>query len=83
MHADSARQFQLGADAVGGSDENGIGEPGGGQVKQAAEPAKGHIRARAPRARRIGPDITDQRVAGVDIDPGIAIAEGISRRSFV
>ena len=81
--ADGARQFQLGADTVRRGDKDRVVEPCRLQVEQPAEPAQRHIRAGTARARGIRPDIADEGVSGVDINPGVTIAERITGRSFV
>ena len=65
------RDLELGADAVGGGDEQGIDIAGRLQVKQRAEPAQRCVRAGS--SGRLGQrlDRLDQRRACVDIDAGL------------
>ena len=67
---------QLRADAVVGGDEDRIAEAGALQVEKAAEPAEVGIRASS--AGRFGDalDGVDQRIAGIDVDAGIAVRDG-------
>jgi hypothetical protein len=65
--------FQLGADAIRGGDEHGIGKPGGFQVEQRAKAAQPADDAGA--GRRLGQrlDRLDQRIPRLDINPGIPV----------
>jgi len=66
--------LQLGADTVGGRDQDGIAKPRRLEIEERAEAAEPGIGA-APR-RRPGErlDRLDQRVAGIDVDASGAIA---------
>jgi hypothetical protein len=69
------RHFQLGADAVGRRDENRVREAGRARVEEAAEPAERGVRA-GPRGRsRQRLDGVDQTIAGIDIDPRVAVGK--------
>ena len=65
--------LELGADTVGGGDQDRVLEAGRLQIEQRAEAAEAGLGA-GPR-RRLGErlDRLDQGVAGIDIDPGIAV----------
>ena len=66
------RDLDLGADAVGGGDQDRIGKAGALEVEQAAEAADFGVRAR-PRGRahqRL--DQLHHAVAGIDVDAGAA-----------
>jgi hypothetical protein len=60
--------FQLGADAVIGRDQNRVGEAGGLEVEQPAETADLAIGARPARGPHQRLDLLDHQVAGVDVD---------------
>ncbi len=66
--------LHLGADAVGGGDQDRIGEAGGLEIEQAAEAADLGVRAgaRGPAQQRL--DQFHHAVAGVDIDAGGRVA---------
>ena len=63
--------LQLGADAVGGGDEQRIVVAGGLQVEQGAEAAQRRVRARPARGLGQRLDRLDQGVARVDVDAGL------------
>jgi len=69
--------FQLGADAVGGADQDRILEPRRLQIEQRAEAAQ----AGGGTGPRGGPgewlDGLDQRLAGIDVDTRVAIGQAI------
>ena len=70
MHAGLDRDLELGADAVGGGDQDRIAETRALEVEQAAEAADLGVRAR-PRGRahqRL--DQLHHAVAGIDVDAG-------------
>ena len=69
--------LQLGADAVGGRDQDRIAIAGGLQVEQRAEAAEPAVAAAARGRRRQRLDRLDQRVAGVDVDAGLAIGAAV------
>jgi hypothetical protein len=67
------REFELGADAVGGGDQDRIRVARRLEVEQRAEAAQPR---RRPGARgRLGErlDRLDQGIAGIDVDAGIAV----------
>ena len=66
--------LDLGAYAVGGGDEDGIGKTGGLEIEQAAEAADLGVRtgARGPAQQRL--DQFHHAIAGVDIDTGGRVA---------
>ena len=69
------REQHLGADAVGGGDQHGIGEAAGGEVEQPAEAAQRRIGARRARSPwRPGAMRVDQIGAGIDVDAGLGVA---------
>ena len=72
------RELQLGADAVGGGDQDRVGEAGRLQVEQRAEAAQAaqHAGPRGGARQRL--DRLDQRIAGIDIDAGRAIGQAIA-----
>jgi hypothetical protein len=67
------RDLELGADAVGGGDEDRILVARGLQIEKCAEAAETRVAAQ-PR-RRLGErlDRLDQSVSGIDVDAGIAV----------
>ena len=69
------RDLELGADAVVGGDQDRVLEAGALQIEQRAEAAEVGVRARP--AGRAGErlDGADERIAGIDIDPGITVGE--------
>jgi len=73
------RQLELGADAVGRRDEDGVLESGRARVEKAAKSAKRGVRAR-PRGgagqRLYG---VDQTIASIDIDPRVAVGQSVFR----
>jgi hypothetical protein len=69
------RDLELGADAVRRGDENRILESGGLRVEEPAKAAERGVRARPRGGARQGLDAVDQPVAGIDIDPCVAIGE--------
>ena len=69
--------LQLGADAVGGGDQDGIAVARGLQIEQRAEAAQARRRAAARRAGGQRLDRLHQRRARIDIDAGVAIAAGV------
>ena len=70
-------QFQLCADPVSGSDKDRVLKPCRAQIKQPAKAAKGTICAGSACARCMRPDGAHKGVTGIDIHPGITIAEGL------
>ena len=73
MPAAGDRHLQLGADAVGGGDQQRIGEAGGAQVEQRAEAAEIVDDAGPPGGMRQRPDRLDQPPARVDIDARVLV----------
>jgi hypothetical protein len=69
--------LQLGADAVGGGNQDGIAVARGLQVEQGAEAAQARRRAAACRAGGERLDRLDERRPRIDIDAGVAIAAGV------
>ena len=69
--------FQLGADPVGGGDQDGIAETRGLQIEQRAEAAEAGRGAAARRAGGQRLDRLNQSRSRIDIDAGIAIAAGV------
>jgi len=68
------RDLELGADPVGGGDEDRILEPRSLEIEERAETAEARVAA-APR-RRLRQRLyrLDERRAGIDVDAGFAIA---------
>ena len=68
-------ELELGADAVGGGDEERVLEAARLEVEQAAEPADAAQKAgaRGPGGERA--DRVHQRIASIDIDAGVAVGE--------
>jgi hypothetical protein len=64
---------ELGADAIVGGDEDGIGETGGFQIEQAAETADLAIGAGTARGAHGGLDGLDKGVARVYVDAGLLV----------
>jgi hypothetical protein len=75
--------LQLGADAIGGDDQQGILETSGAWIAERAEAAQGRIGPRSRGGARQGRDGLDQGIAGIDVDAGIfvgrTVANGLSR----
>jgi hypothetical protein len=78
--AGGQRYHQLGSDAVGTGDQDGVLEPCCLEIEQRAETAQTGVRARAGGGARERLDRVDQAVAGIDIDPGILVGQMISAR---
>ena len=76
VQAGLGRHLQLGADAVGGGDEQGIVVAGRLEVEERAEAAQGPVRARP--AGRLGErlDPLDESGARVDVDAGLRRRSG-------
>jgi len=72
--ADVPGDEQLGADAVGRGDENGIAEPGLTEVERRPEPAQLRRRAAAFGRCRETCYVAHDRGTGVDVDAGVAVA---------
>jgi len=68
------RDLDLGAHAIGGGDQDGIGETGGLEIEQAAEAADLGVCARASRPAHERLDQFHHAVAGIDIDTGGRVA---------
>jgi hypothetical protein len=75
--ADVDGDLELGADAVGGADQDRVLEAGGLQVEQRAEAAQAGIRAGAAGGLGERLDGLDQRLAGIDVDAGIAVGQAL------
>jgi len=72
------RDAQLGADAVGGREQDRIPEPRRLGIEDGTEAADGGCRAAAGRRTREGFDGLDERIAGIDVDAGIAVGEPVT-----
>ena len=68
--------LELGADAVGGRDQDRIGEAGRLQVEQAAEAADLGVGAAPPRGAHQRLDQIDHARAGVDVHAGLRNRSG-------
>jgi len=66
--------LQLGADAVGGGDQQRILEAGGLGVEKGAETAERGVRARARGGAGQGRDGFDQGIAGIDVDARVLVS---------
>ena len=75
--------LQLGADAVGGGDQQGVAIAGRPGVEEGAEPAKPGLGTAARRGFGERLDRFDQGLAGVDVDARIAIGQAIAGIGFV
>ena len=75
--ANRARQLQLCADPVGGSDKDRVFKSCGAQIKQPAKAAKGAICSGPACACGMWSNGAHKGVTGIDIHPGITIAEGL------
>jgi hypothetical protein len=73
------RDLQLGADAVGGRDQDRVVVARRLQIEERSESAEARIAAGARRGLGERLDRLDQRIAGIDIDPGIAIGQAVAR----
>jgi hypothetical protein len=70
------RDFHLGADAVGGGDQDRVGETGRFEIEQRAEAAEIDVGAGPGRRFGLRLDGFDERSAGVDINTGVLIRGG-------
>ena len=68
------RDLDLGADTVGGGDENGIGKTGRLEIEQSAKAADLGIGARARSPAHQGLDQFHQAVTGINVDAGCRVA---------
>src|SRR5690606_2948080 len=69
--------LQLGADAVGAADQDRVLEAGGLEVEERAEAAEPAHGAGAVGGARQRLDGLDQRVAGIDVDPGVLVGQAV------
>ena len=74
MAAGLDRDLDLGPDAVGSRDKDGVGETGGLEIEQAAEAADFGIGAGARRRAHERLDQFHHAVAGIDIDASGRVA---------
>jgi hypothetical protein len=79
MAAGLDRHLQLGADTIGGGDQDRVGEPGGAGIEQGAESAKTGSGAGAGGGAGQRLDGLDQGRAGIDIDAGCAVGQTFGR----
>ena len=77
MNAGGRGHFQLGADAIGRRDQQGIAIAGLGQVENAAETADSGDHSGTHGGRGQGFDGFDETIALVDIDAGIAVMKAV------
>src|SRR5690606_6600426 len=70
---------ELGADAIGGGDEDRVGVARGAEVEEGAEAAEAGDSSGTGCRGGGGPDLLDERVAGVDVDAGGGIGEALVR----
>jgi len=77
MLAGGDREFQFRADPVGGSHQDGIAIAGRFRIEEGAEAAEGRRGAAATGRTRQRLDGLDQRIAGVDVDPGGFVGEAV------
>jgi hypothetical protein len=71
------RQLELGADSVGRGDEDGIAITCGLRIEEGAEAAESSGRPAARGCARQRLDRLDQRIAGIDVDPGGFVGEAV------
>jgi hypothetical protein len=71
------RQLELGADAVGRGDEDGIAIACRLRIEEGAEAAERGRRSSAGGRARQRLDRLDQRIAGIDVDPGGFVGEAV------
>jgi hypothetical protein len=71
------RDLELGANAVGGRDQNRILEARRLEIEQRAEAAEPCARTRPRRGARERLDRFDERVSRVDVDAGGTVAVGL------
>ena len=77
MQAGLDRDLDLGADAIGGRDQNRILEARGLEVEQPAEAADFGVGAGAGGGANHRLDEIDQAIAGIDIDARIRVSEPV------
>jgi hypothetical protein len=77
MLAGGNGDLELGADAVGGRDQDGIAKARRLEVEQRTEAAEARRRTAARGAGCQGFDRFDERRSRIDIDAGIAITAGV------
>jgi len=77
------RDLQLGADPIGGGDQDRIAITGGLEVEQRAEPAQARGSSAPRRCRCERLDGLDQSRARIDIDAGFAVAASAVRTTAV
>jgi hypothetical protein len=82
MPAGLDRDLQLGADAVGGGDQQGVAIAGGLEVEEGAEATQAGIRPAARRGLGERLDCIHQGLSGIDVDAGIAIGQAIAGVGF-
>jgi hypothetical protein len=70
------RHFHLGADAIGGGDQDRVGEAGRLEVEQRAETAEIDLGAGAGGGLGLRLDRFDQRGAGIDVNARIFVRDG-------
>jgi len=71
------RDLELGADAVGCGDQNGVLESRRAGVEKPTESTQSCIRARARRRGGQRLDQVDEAVAGIDVDPRVAVGQAV------
>ncbi len=77
MQAGLDRDLELGADTIGGGDQDRVGKARGLEVEQAAEAADFGIGAGARGGANHRLDHIDQPVAGIDVDARICVSEAV------
>jgi hypothetical protein len=70
-------ELELGADTVGGGDEQGIAIAGRLEIEESAEPAEAGGAAGPGRGAGKRLDRLDQGIAGIDVDAGRFIGPGV------
>ena len=73
VRAGLGREQHLGADAVGGGDQDRIGEAAGGEIEQAAKAAQRPQRPDAAGRGGHRADLGHEIGTGVDVDAGVGI----------
>ena len=71
------RELQFRADPVGGRHQDGIAVSGRFRIEEGPEAAEGRRGAAAHGRARQGLDGLDQRIAGVDVDPGGFVGQAV------
>lgn len=71
------RDFELRTDSVRGRDQDRVLVSGGARVEKPAESAECGIGAGPGRGPRERLDQVDQAIAGIDVDPRVAVGQAV------